>query len=292
MNKPKSEKKTKVIAKNTPIPELDALGVKYTMMYGTARARFVERVCIPWTPEQWVGVLHREGQWLSVCCGNISAIRDQLMQALADGGWIGMRELERVNHLMETHDGFDTWYEAGFVPTQETLDDPMYLLTRIWAVVKPLRWASWMDVPVNLTPEREKALLGRRLEEALSTYNTVQMFHVGEYTTPEGKAKAQFRHDREVTLAMQWVKSSLRAFTDQFKELSSGPGVHGMAIVRKDSRDEVVEGRGGPVIVGDVAAANECIAYWCTNDQEKAPKAEDFEVRPVYVSVDKGIEFV
>ena len=277
-----------------PLPELDALGVRYHMEYGPARARYVNNVCIPWTPAQWVGVLHREGQWLGICCGTISAIRDSLMQFLADGGWVSMRNLSEVIELMKTHDGFMEWFVPGFTPDRDTLTNPLYLLVQVWDVVKDRRWASWLDVPAKKSPKRQFESVAHTLENALRMYGYVEMFHSsGDHPDKEADIKANFRHQRDVQIALSRVVPALREFTDSLKWKMCLP-IEGVAIVRRDDREVVLDTRGGPCIYPNDAEANEIIAFWCTNDQghrEPAPKPEDFELRPVTVSMDTGVEF-
>ena len=277
-----------------PISELDALGVKYHMHYGASRSHYVDKVCIPWSPAQWVGVLHREGQWLGACCGTISSIRDRLMQALADGGWVSMGDLASIIELMRSHDGFSDWFEDEFSPVEDNLADPLYLLARIWAVVKTRRWASWLDVPAKKTPERRVETSGRTLERALEYSNIVGMYHPGDYEDPAAMARAEFRHNRDVMTALARVIPALKLFTESLEGRIPQP-IRGCAIVRKDDREVVLDTIGGPAIYQSEDEANEVLGYWCTNDQkrqeEDPPKREDFEVRPVQVSVDSGVAF-
>lgn len=283
-----------------PLPELDALGVTYQMQWGPSRARYVDKVCIPWTPAQWVGVIHRDGQWLGSCCGIISAIRDNLMQLLADGGWASMEDFAKIIGLMKSHDGFMDWFEPDFVPTKDTLTDPLYLLVQVWNVVKDRRWASWMDVPAKLTPEHRRETVGVALEHALWSYNVTSMFHsLGDPSDhdeahKEARRRSQFRHDRDMSIALSRVIPALREFTESIEQKVATP-VEGRAIVRRDDRDVVLETRGGPAIYAEESEAVETIAYWCTNDQKRdgdAPKAEDFEIRPVTVSMNTGVVFL
>jgi hypothetical protein len=225
-----------------------------------------------------------------VCCGTISSIRDNLIGALADGGWVDMRNLVQIINLMKSHDGFDDWFEPGFTPTAETLQNPLYLLVQIWDVVKDLRWASWLDVPKKRDPENKAKHSGHALEFALKLYGLVTMFHVGEYRDPEDKARAQFRHDREAALALAGVIPALRDFTRYVENLPRTP-ILGFAVVFKTDRDTVCDTAGGTAIYETEAQAKEVIDYWCTNDHDDAPKPEDFELRPVSVTWDTGLVF-
>lgn len=278
-----------------PIPELDALGVPYHMEYGPARARFVRNFQIPWTPTQWVGVVHREGQWLGVCCGIISAIRDCLMSFLANGGWVTPRELEEVIGLLRTHDGFMEWFEAGFTPDPDTRTNPLYLLVRVWDAVKDRQWASWMDVPER-DRKRSCETAARSLEDALRVYGYVEMFHSStDHLDEDAKRKANVRHQLDVSIALSRVIPALREFTDSLKWRTGLP-IDGVAIVRKEDRGVVLDTRRGPCIYPDETEANKTVEFWCTNDQDNQghgpPKPEDFELRPVRVTLQKGIEFL
>jgi hypothetical protein len=225
-----------------------------------------------------------------VCCGTISGIRDYLIGALADGGWVEMKNLVRIIDLMKSHDGFDEWFKDGYTPTAEILEDPLYLLAQVWNIVKDLRWASWLDVPKKRDPENRAKHSSHALKRALEFYDLTTLFHVGEYTTPEAKVEARFRHDKEVALALAGVIPALREFNEYIASLPKTPLV-GVAVVHKGDRDNVCDTAGGPAIYENEAKAKEVIAYWCTNDQDEAPKPEDFELRPVSVTWDKGLEF-
>lgn len=279
-----------------PIPELDALGVRYHMEYGAARARFINNIQIPWTAVQWVGVIHREGEWLGTCCGTISAIRDHLMSAMANGGWVSPSELQGIIDLLKSHDGFMDWFEPGFTPDDDTLTNPLYLLVRMWDAVKGRRWASWMDVPTAHSPERRQELSGHSLEKALRLYNIVEMFHSsgGYQDTEEGRKAArrsQFSHNVQSQVAMARVLPALQAFTESLKWKALLP-IQGFGLVRKSDREVVLDTVGGPAIYSTREEALEIIGFWCTNDQDKAPKADDFEIRPLEVSKEHGIKFM
>lgn len=281
-----------------PIPELDAMGVRYSMEYGPARSRFIRIFQIPWTPAQWVGVVHREGQWLGVCCGTISAIRDRIMSALADGGWVTPRDLEGIIELLKSHDGFEEWFAEGFTPDGDTLTNPLYMLARVWEVVKTRRWASWMDVPAKKNPNRRLENAAHNLEESLRMYGFVQMYHSsGDHPESldgldkEAQRKAEFLHHRDVNLTLSRVLPALREFTDTLKWKVLLP-IQGFGIVRKSDREVVLDTRGGPAIYLDEAEAQRVIGFWCTNDQDNAPKPEDFEIRALEVSMEHGIKFV
>ena len=44
------------------------------------------------TPEQWVGLLDKEGPWLPYCCGSISTARDVLADCLRQSGRFDKRD--------------------------------------------------------------------------------------------------------------------------------------------------------------------------------------------------------
>lgn len=280
-----------------PVPELESLGVPYRTMYGTARSIYVDKLQIPWTPEQWVGVIHREGQWLGVCCGVVSAIRDHLMSALANGGWVSPQDLENIIKLMKSHDGFDEWFLPEFVLDDDTLANPLYLLVRMWDAVKDRRWASWVDVPEKRSMLLRQELAGETLEGALRWFNVVELYQNCRGTRrqdtdeeQESSRNSTSRYLVRSELALARVLPALAAFTNSLKWRTAFP-IDGFAIVRKDDRDVVVETPDGHAIYGTDDEALDVVGFWCTNDQDNAPKVDDFEIRPVEVSAQRGIVF-
>ncbi len=76
------------------------------------------------TPEQWVGLLDKEGPWLPYCCGSISTARDVLADCLRQSGRFDKRDAVTIICEIADHDGADgglhaildgcgAWVEGG-----------------------------------------------------------------------------------------------------------------------------------------------------------------------------------
>lgn len=76
------------------------------------------------TPEQWVGLLDKEGAWLPICCGSISAARDVLTTCLRESGRFRRSDAITIICEIADHDGADgglhaildgcgAWVEGG-----------------------------------------------------------------------------------------------------------------------------------------------------------------------------------
>lgn len=57
------------------------------------------------TPEQWVGLLSRDGAWLPHCCPSVSAAREALGGALREGGRLSRAAAEAVLCEVADHGG-------------------------------------------------------------------------------------------------------------------------------------------------------------------------------------------
>lgn len=273
-----------------PVPELDALHVRYHMEYGKGREQYVQTIRIPWNGKQWMSVLNKEGPWLPMCCGNISAIRDHLISTLREDGWLDMSGLSEVIELLNSHDGFDDWFKKGFKPTDDVLRDPMYKLVQIWDAVKDRRAVTWKD-----EPHVAKDAPADELEHTLRGYNILRIFHAGHYDDPEEQKRHEYEHDQLRVLALGKVFGPLMALHREFTEKYLSMVVPGFAVVHKDHPDKPMETRGGPAIYGTMQEAEEVIGWWVkdqrNNGHDDKMVREEFIIRPCRMTVEKGVEF-
>ena len=63
----------------------------------------VDAIQLDFTPEEWVGLLNKEGPHLGVCCAEISAVRDIFICALREDRFIHSTDLETAATIMERH---------------------------------------------------------------------------------------------------------------------------------------------------------------------------------------------
>jgi hypothetical protein len=79
------------------------------------------------TPEEWIGVLDKEGEYLPMCCGNISRVRDILFDAIRESGDIRCEELYEAVTLLKNHGDCGEIDEGG----------PLAKLAKVWETIEP-----------------------------------------------------------------------------------------------------------------------------------------------------------
>jgi len=289
MKKPKPIPRIKKSIPVGPVPELDILRVRYHMEYGKGREQYVRSIRIPWNGKQWMSVLNKEGPWLPMCCGNISAIRDYLIATLREDGWLDVSRLADIIGLLKSHDGFDEWFKDEFKPTEEVLRDPMYKLVQAWNAVKDRRMVPWQDKPrVGRDNPAEE------LEKALGGYNIQELFHMGTYQDPDEQKRHEYEHERDRVLALGKVFGPLRTMYQNFIEKHMSVVVEGFAIVHKSQPNKPLDTRGGPAVYGTLKEAEEIVGWWVkdqeSNGHDDKMVREDFSIHPCRMTIEKGIE--
>lgn len=86
------------------------------------------------TAEQWVDLLDRGGELLTMCCALVSEVRDLLGDAARNGRWMNVRHLAEAATMLRDH-------SCGDPP------EPLDKLCRVWDVVKDDAMLPPMSIP-------------------------------------------------------------------------------------------------------------------------------------------------
>lgn len=266
----------------------------YTMKLETRKnpkTHKVESVRLPFTPSQWVGIINKEGEWLPMCCGNLSAARDIFVSALRENGWIGSSAMVDIVELVGTHDGFDVILKDKKKRKKAVSSgDPIALFFDIWDNVKD---RLSQDMPIQTLDVNDWKDASRILEAGTMSLRFKLMFSpvsANDYSDPEAGRKASERDAFHTKLfKIQELKNLIPAVRTLYAELPKlAPGVlDGFAIADKKT-GEIAESRAGLAIYQTKSDAEEVLSIW--SKQTKA-RENTLRIRPVRVSIEKGVEF-
>jgi len=111
------------------------------------RVRYVR---LDWPAEWWADVLNKHGEFLPMCCANLSAIRDNLTTALREGGWIECEDLAECLAYMGGH-GWDDYLQDNGCPMPDPIEDPMLDLIWKWRLVEDVAHLTIRPRPLDPT---------------------------------------------------------------------------------------------------------------------------------------------
>ena len=214
----------------------------------------------PWTPAQWFAVIHREGEWLGTCCGQISAARDILISAIPDGGWIDSRPFMELLGTLSSHDGFEDLLSNPQVYVEKSPNDPLGQLGLVWPHVRE-RLADREPPPVSNGP-----LTVREAWSTLSRISTA-MWYVSAFSrddNPEAAASDKLFCDMCISRVLPALSVLWKDLPNYF---ANGP-ITALAAVRDESPEEILNLRRGPAIFKDVAHLKDTASIWCKSDPE------------------------
>lgn len=294
---------------------LDLLGVPYNREYeyrkredGPGREPHpidvFRNVYLPLTAEMWCSLVMNEGDsYVGGCCGAMSHLQDLVEHVFRfDSGWVPCQKLEEMAGIILNHGDFE-----GKVP---------------WAVQEPEQLGAlvqeydqndeafdpwdrialcWQLVRDHYAPEPPRAY-GAHLSEV---EKAVSLLHRGvSYLSWDhffAKEEPEPQHAGNRLFALARILPPLRTLYHRIEELSPGD-FEGFALFDKESEVEGVEaiatnGR-GLCVFPTREAADEMMALWRRQEAEyeeerkDKPVDERIEVRPVRVSLEKGIELI
>jgi len=305
---------------------LEALGVNYTVeseWRGEGKDRkqhtvkLFNAVSPPFTPFEWCHLCQNEGNfYVGGCCGNMSAVQDLLDHAFRFGsGWFSMKNLETIADYMAHHDEPPSPFAE--LPSGQTLEqavetmrqslanlrrgtgevmiDVWKLLALIWHIVKPFYSPDRAEVPARKTnPQRDEFDDACRIvQNGLLRVSMHKMF------SQDATEKVKTQKKAGSLLVLAQVLPALKLVWENVERLDPG-AIDGVALVKKDDPDTVLVNGFGLCIYQSREHAQEILDLWTKErneyetefERKRTVSVEDFLLRPVKVSVQKGLEFV
>jgi hypothetical protein len=257
---------------------------------------------LPFTAEDWLDLMNKEGEFLGMCCATISNARDILLSQLREDQTISCAETFQFIELLGSHDSFE-WLRSDDEPDDSVVDkakNPIYRLWKVWQVIKPHANLLRSDRP-KIEPNKNPDFM-HPVHEALGVahrgidalYFAVGCFGRGQPDDPEWMKQQQIA-SRKLIIAR--TLPSLRAVLDHISHLDLGD-YDGFAICSSKEPSHVVSNRLGHCIFQNADEAQKMIDAWAKpEDHEKEPPAHrekirsSVVVRPVRVSTEKGVVF-
>lgn len=204
-----------MIANPKRIEAIEALGARVNYDYeyvgkGEDRHRVelpdkIVSVHIPLTAVQWCAIAMREGgEYVGGCCGNMSAVQDEINGIFRDAGRAGSDALLRIGAYSRGHEGmefFDEMDDATFderladvtSAAERTKDDPERMVDP-WAIVglvfsatEPALVPGWLDRPRVEKDDGERRAAIRVLTHTLHRLDWAHLFEDGPREDAEGK---------------------------------------------------------------------------------------------------------
>lgn len=257
--------------KNPILLVLLAKGIEATV---DESGRRVESVRLPLAPEQWADLANRWGRYLGVCCGAISTIRDALVEALRDDGWIRVPELRSVIIAATDH--------GGLVPEkrQNRTRNPWGTIVDVWSAVEP--YAS---------PEPSETFQKARdpniLADALRIISGLTLQVAVDDVSGPMDVDRDARHYVRSCLHLARLAPALATLHTRFAELWPGDFV-GVALVRPENPTRIIETVGGLAVYLKPEDAEDTLGWWERTDKDVRNKVM---FRPILVTLDRGLEF-
>ena len=251
--------KTAKAVEKFEVKELDALGIEYEKSYSDKGK--VHRIRLDFSAREWYGIINTEGEYLSICCGTISEMRDILIECLRFDCWIKMDDFRRLIQLGDSHGC--TQAKSG----------PVKKLASIWKIVEP--HAEAIRVSSCDFNDTEDAIfaIGQLTNHLAHDY----IMGIAQNVTKADRSRCAA--NTRVTLGK--LMACLHTILNKIPKEHLKPFV-GYAIRDKKTK-EICDNRSmGLFIYGEKADAEKVLA--------RSEDAADFEIVKVKITLDKGIE--
>lgn len=256
---------------------------------------FFRSIRLPFTPEEWCGLMMSEGgSYIGGCCGTSSAVQDILAGVFRfDSGWMDTEKLAEVAMLLVGHGERDERPNFKALGNHDAAVknwpslDPWAKLAVLWHLVKDCHVPKVPSAPPPELPPVENAI--SVLAQGLCALN----FH--GFFVPEDAPASQTQTDRLMTLYR--LLPALLTLSGKIGELNPGP-LEGYALTDKGRGGEVAVNGYGHCVYRTKAEAEAVLETWRADDdvheskEERKPIDGRIGIRPVRVSMEKGIELL
>ncbi len=273
---------------------------------------FFDSIHLPFTPEEWCRLCMGGGDYyVGGCCGNMSALQDELNDVFRiESGWVGASKLARIAQLNIEHD-----YDKDHLPNFAEIGD-IDIVKMNWVSLSP--WdkmaAVWHLVKDHYVPEKpsgfgkkhekrtvkkhKKRTVKNEIEIALhiARNGLSHLSHIEVFTPQEHRG--QFQDSANKLMALYRVVPALRTLWLHIEKLGPPTLKEAFALFDKE-RDDIASNRLGLCIYATREEAEKLLELWRKDDEVRKDKFKNFKpvdeyltIRPVRVSVEKGLEFL
>ncbi len=237
----------------------------------------ITKLWLPLTPAQWADLGNKEGKYLGACCGNISHVRDVLVDAMREDGQINAADLRDVVETMAEHSSeqlaaetVEAWTAAALGWAASDPDDPFLTIGWIWFAVRE-QLDERREEPRELDPTDPAEAL-RMIDGDALVLSTMLMFFDDKDERPCRKA--------EITLAVARLLPAVRTLHAHLHELAPPP-FEGYAVVL--TKTGAVVGTRSPLIFATLAQLHRRVG------RDVAREAGRLEIRHCKVNLAEGV---
>lgn len=224
----------------------------------------IETFLPPFSPAEWLALAQRDGlYYVGGCCGQMSAVQDEIQDWFRDGGGIGVRKLADVAEMWQRHDGGSVFLNLPRPIEEISTDseewaDPWFRLAVVWYLVKDCHTSA---VERGVRPDMSR---GDRAICTIDRLASALSFHrvFGSQDLPDPQAQA----NRLLLLAR--LVPALRYVLNHVDEFGYGSmTLTGWALVDlKQGEDVVCENGFGQCIFVNRTEAVALIQQWKDNE--------------------------
>jgi hypothetical protein len=247
----------------------------------------ITHILVPLSSKEWCEMCMREGRfYMGSCCGQTGYIQDILNEIFRDGGSVDSLKAFELVDRAEAHEGFDLLREKNEMVLLDAEEnwkdlDPVAKLTLCVGAVLPKMQDKLRGLR-KLDPADPMDAIG--ILQSGSQYIHFKDIFVGDDATEARKGQA---HGNTAARIARMVPAA-KTFLTHAAKVADLP-FEGFAVV--DEKNEIAENRMGLTIYTKEKYAKELLDLW-KKDRESKKLAEKFVVKPVRVTIEKGIELL
>lgn len=258
----------------------------------------IDRFKLPFSAEEWLDIMDKEGESLPMCCGTISSVRDILLGQLRENRVISCADSNHVFELLAGHDGFEYMLANEEIDYKTYKTDPIYRFWVIWQMIRPHANLGTIYCEPPKHPDYKNPIhnaldVAHKGIDAL--WWSVTCFKVGGDEGDPEWLKQQRIAERKLTIAR--VTPALRTILEHIKTLDYGD-YDGFAICSKEDPSHILSNVVGYCIFKTKKEAEDMIERWAKPDDDLEEPSENRKkvreetvIRAVRVS-DAGLSFI
>lgn len=219
----------------------------------------IESVKLPYTPNEWIDLLNKEGEYLEGCCADTSRIRDILQNACRNNFHINVDDLFEAYYLAKNH---------GFTKDET----PIGRLIKLWEDIKKDARDLRSACSANIQDPKDA------FDVLYDAANTIKFYDLGF----ENTENERFEKHVNSNYALATVQTAINTLFFKLRDLEKEP-IEGFGLI--DKKGNIGHTRRGLAIFRTKEIAQEICDDW-SNGKRK------YSVKKMRVSMKHGIEIL